>query len=78
MSSKILCCLQVDSLSSERSDLEAKVRAQEFAILQLRTELEMEKVQTRALTEEAAGLGKKVCEHQASKQTGNIVYWGHG
>ncbi|XP_045134109.1 rootletin-like isoform X3 [Portunus trituberculatus] len=54
----------VDGLSSERSDLEAKLRAQDFAILQLRTELEMEKVQTRALTEEAAAQGKKARDLQ--------------
>ncbi|MPC51150.1 hypothetical protein E2C01_044990 [Portunus trituberculatus] len=59
-----LCCPQVDGLSSERSDLEAKLRAQDFAILQLRTELEMEKVQTRALTEEAAAQGKKARDLQ--------------
>lgn len=57
-------CPQVDTLSSERSDLETKVRAQELAMLQLRTELEMEKVQTRALTEEAAAAGKKVGTHR--------------
>lgn len=39
------------------------MRAQELAMLQLRTELEMEKVQTRALTEEAAAAGKKVGSH---------------
>lgn len=55
---------KVDSLSSERSDLETKVRAQELAMLQLRTELEMEKVQTRALTEEAAAAGKKAKDLQ--------------
>ncbi|XP_063860929.1 rootletin-like isoform X1 [Scylla paramamosain] len=54
----------VDRLSSERGDLEAKVRAQDFTILQLRTELEMEKVQTRALTEEAATQGKKARDLQ--------------
>lgn len=54
----------VDGLSSERRDLEAKVRAQDFALLQLRTELEMERVQTRALTEEAASQGKKARDLQ--------------
>ncbi|KAG0721670.1 hypothetical protein GWK47_046009 [Chionoecetes opilio] len=55
---------KVDRLSSERSDLEAKVRAQEFVIMQLRTELEMEKVQTRSLGEEATVLGKKARDLQ--------------
>lgn len=43
-------------------------------MLQLRTELEMEKVQTRALTEEAAASGKKVGTYTFSQKNSYTVH----